>query len=232
MKLLYNTRDGNGNDIVREIETKELDSVNVDEYICPACRKTKSKGVPLKKLLSSNFTDWQMVGEYICPECQHMVSVYPYSYIRDDDGTRLLNVRQLRDELTKPQKPPFLFVVSTSQKKHLWYRATWNHSPERFAVQLEMETIFTTPERMQMLFDLVESLQTLGCTKDALSRGEIRFDVFQEVDHEVLNILKDELQTSREIQIPLFCGQKRESREDAIWCITSIVKAWNMQRQH
>lgn len=232
MKLIYETRDGSGKDIIREIETKELPPVETPKYICPGCREEKTKGIPMKKLVSSNFTDWQLVGEYICPECQHMVSIFPYSYIRSPVGTRLLNVRQLRDELTRPQQPPFLFIISTSQKKHLWYRATWNHNPERFAVQLEMETIFTTPERMRMLFDFIESLQTLGCTKDALARGEICLDAFQQVGSAALKLLQHELQTSREIQIPLFCGQKRESKEDAICCITSIAKIWNTQSPH
>lgn len=220
----YRTRDGKGNDIVKDVKIKQFPAHEV-EFDCPICKRHATSGVRTKDIVSSNFTDWAYVGDCACPDCADLFSLYFYSYIVDPDGIRLLNVRELRDQLTTPQKPPFLFVITTSQKKHLFYRARRNHSSDRFAVNLETETIYTTPGRMKMLFDFVECLQTLGAGKERMKAGEIPFQVLQKTGFKPLEFLRKELK-SREIQIPLYCGQKREiTEEEAVCCINSILTA-------
>lgn len=220
----YFTRDGKGNDFVKEVKIKQFPTHDV-EFDCPICKKHVTHGIRSKDIVSSNFTDWAYLGAYVCPECADLFSLYFYSYIVDTDGIRLLNVRELRDQLTEPQKPPFLFVITTSQKKHLFYRAVWNHNSNRFAVNLETETIYTTPERMRQLFDFVECLQVLGCSKERLKQGQISEKAFLGIGMDAIRFLNHELK-NREIQIPLYCGQKREiTEEDAICCISSILTA-------
>lgn len=221
--IKYRTRDGKGKDIIKDVKIKAFKQTAMD-FVCPICKMEAHNAVKVKDIVSSNFTDWALVGEYVCPACSELFSLYFYNYIVDTKGIRLLNVRELRDQLTTPQKPPFLFVITTSQKKHLFYRSSWNYSAGRFAVNLETETIYTTTDRMRTLFDFVECLQTLGCSKDRLKSGDIPFPVLQKVGKLTLDFLKRELEQSREIQIPLYCGQKREiTEEDALCCINSIL---------
>ncbi len=218
----YRTRDAGGNDIVKDIKIKQFPSEEI-EFYCPICNRYVKSGARTKDIVSSNFTDWAYVGDHVCESCADLFSLYFYNYIVDPDGIRLLNVRELRDQLSIPQKPPFLFVITTSQKKHLFYKSVWNYDAGRFAVNLETETIYTTPERLRALFEFVEGLLTLGCTKDALKQGKIAFDVSQKIGLYRLLDLRRELEQSREIQIPLYCGQKREISEgEAICCINSI----------
>lgn len=222
--IRYLTRDGKGNDIIKDIKIKRFQPQEM-EFNCPICKKHVFSGIKTKDIVSSNFTDWAYVGEYVCPDCADLFSLYFYSYVVDPDGIHLYNVRELQDQLTKPQKPPFLFVITTSQKKHLFYRSFWNYDNKRFSVNLETETIYTTPERMRTLFDFVECLQKLGCSKDALKRGEISFHTAKKVGFKAVLYLQKEL-NGREIQIPLYCGQKREiTEEEAICCINSILTA-------
>lgn len=217
MQIDYFTRDANGNDFVKKVSIKEF-PVEAADYICPVCHRSMQEGCQVKKIVSSKFTDWAFLGAYVCKECSKLFSIYPYSYIADSDGIRLLNVRQLKNELCKPQKPPFRFCITTTQKKHLFYRSTLNDSSDYFAVNLETETIFTTPDRMRYLFNLIELLQTLGASKKAMQEGEISFVVLQKTGFSVLDVLQNELKTSREIQIPLFCGQKRDITEEEALC--------------
>ncbi len=155
-----------------------------------------------------------------------MFSIYFYSYILNSDGIHLYNIRELKEQLCTPQQTPFLFAISTSGKKHLFYKSKWNYSNNKFYVNLEEETILTTTERMKELFGFVECLQTLGATKDNLKSGVIPFAVLQKTGYEVIKKLQEELRKSREIQIPLYCGQKREiNEEECICCINSILKA-------
>lgn len=236
MEIEYFTRDTEGNDFVKKVNIKEFPIENTN-FACPICNKIQHKGCKIKNIVSSKFTDWAYVGDYICPECSKLFSLYPYSYIVDSNEVRLLNVRQLRDELCRKQKTPFRFVISTTQKKHLFYRSAVNYNNDKIAVNLETETIYTSPERMIFLFGFIENLITLGASKKAMQNGEIPFNIVQkigiETGLEAINVLTDELKNSREIQIPLFCGQKLNIREeDAICNLDFILKTGREQRRH
>ncbi len=226
MELDYNTRDEKGNDFIKKVKIKEF-PVEKHDFECPICHQCKSDGCRTKKIVSSKFTDWAYISDWVCIECSKLFSLYPYSYIVDPDGIRLLNVRQLCTELCKGQNVPFRFCISVSQKKHLFYRSTINYSNERFAVNLETETIYTTPSRMKYLFDFVELLQTLGASKKAMVDCEIPFPVLQKTSFQALEILRHELQTSREIQIPLYCGQKRTISEEEAICYLNLILSQN-----
>lgn len=219
MKLNYQTRDDKQREIIKEIPIKEFPEMNV-EFICPICKKQKSTGIPTKKIISAKFTDFPYVDDYICKQCSALFSVYPYSYVASNGNIKLLNIRQIRDELLKEQPLPFKFVISTTQKKHLFYRAITNYNNTEFAVQLEMDTIYTNKHRMAELFTFVENLLTLGASKKGLLNGEIPFNVLEKTgfNFTLISRLQKELKSSREIQIPLFCGQKLEIGEDEAIC--------------
>lgn len=222
--LKYETRDGDGNDVVKEVEIKEFPMQNVN-CECSICGKACNVAVPVKKAVSGNFTDWPSIGEYICKDCSKLFSLFKYSYIVDASGIRLLNVRQVRQEIVRKQSPPFRFVITKSQKKHLFYDAPINYNSDKFAVKLERETISTSLERQKMLFEFIEGLQALGASKQAMASGEIPYEIVRKVGTRALIFLKNELAVSREIQIPLFCGQKQERNEEEVICsLVSILK--------
>lgn len=237
MTIDYFTRDGQGNDYIKKVQIKEYKTHEADNYICPICHRIKDKGIDIKDIVSGSFTDWAFLGDskFICPECSRYFSLNFYNYVINPDGIHIYNVRKLKDELIRPQKTPFMFCISTTQKKHLFYKAKWNYIASPFSVNLETETICTSNERMTELFSYVEALQTLGSRKDDLKAGKISFDVYQklgkEVRHNAIEKLNRELRESREIQIPLYCGQKYESEEKAICTINSIVKIKSTEEQ-
>lgn len=220
--IKYKTRDAKGADIIKDVKIKQY-TLRDHKFDCPICGKYSLTGVKTKDIVSTNFTDWAYVGDYVCSSCTDLFSLYFYSYIVDIDGIRLLNVRELRDQLIRPQKPPFLFIITTSQKKHLFYKARWNYGGGLFAVNLETETIYTMTERMRVLFDFVECLLTLGCSKEAMKQGEINFKTAEKVGFVVSRYLRSELDSSREIQIPLYCGQKRDITEEEAICTLSSI---------
>ena len=223
--LLYRTRDGDGKDIVKEIELKEFPVVEKD-FVCPICHKHQTRGSEMKKIVSSNFTDWEYFdGDTVCADCSKLFSLYFYSYSVENGNIKVFNVRGIRENLLRAHEAPFKFIITKSKKKHLFYRAYENLSDETFAIQLENETIFTSRERMIMLFDFVECLMTLGQSKTQMAEGNLCYDILShEWGFKAFDFLQNELVKSREIQIPLFCGQKREiSEEDALCTITSIL---------
>lgn len=99
-------------------------------------------------------------------------------------------------------------------------------------MNLETEVIYTTPDRMKQLFGFVESLITLGASKKAMVNGEISFSVLQKAGFKALEYLQRELQKSREIQIPLYCGQKLEkTEEDCLCSLDLLLNQQNEERQ-
>lgn len=223
MILKYETRDAKGNDFLKTVETKHYPVVE-NYFICPICHKECTKGIEIKKIISSNFTDFAYIDKYVCEDCSALFSLYFYSYIADDDGIRLLNLRQIKDELCRRQKPPFRFIITTSQKKHLFYRSKLNYRSDYYAVNLETEIIYTSCDRMKLLFEFVENMMVLGASKKAMAAGEIPFTVMNKIGSDAWIFLNNELTKSQEIQIPLYCGQKLDIEEEAaIWNLNSLL---------
>ena len=94
--LLYSTRDGEGNEIIKEVEIKQFKVYDCN-FVCPICHKKHSQGCKIKDVVSGDFTDWQYVSDYVCQSCSELFSLYFYNYISGPDGIRLYNVRELRD---------------------------------------------------------------------------------------------------------------------------------------
>lgn len=220
----YLTRDGKGNDFIKKVEIKQFPTEDV-EFDCPICNKHCIKGVKTKKAVSSNFTDWQFLGDHICISCSELLSLYFYNYSVENGNISLFNVRQIYENIMRKHEIPFKFIITKSQKKHLFYLASQNLSDDNFAIQLESETIFTNRKRIKLLFDFVECLQTLGASKTMMLEGKLPLDIMMEdFGLKAYQFLKSELQHSREIQIPLYCGQKRNiSEEEAKCCLISTL---------
>lgn len=224
MELDYFTRDGKGNDFVKKVAIKEFPIESVD-FECPVCHRHCTTGSCTKKCVSSNFTDWEFVGKYICVDCSKLLSLYFYNYIVENGKISLFNVREVYDTIMRDHDTPFKLIITKSQKKHLFYKAIENLQDTQFAIQLESETIFTNRERMKILFDFVECMQVLEVSKSMMLDGKLPMNVmFESFGVRAYQFLKHELTSSREIQIPLYCGQKRNiSEEEAKCCLISIL---------
>lgn len=225
MEIEYNTKDGKGNDILKMVKIKEFPLYNHD-FTCHICGRECTNGHRKNDVVSSKFTDHVFVGDWICKDCSRLFSLYFYSYIVEDGKISIFNVREARDVILREHITPFKLIITKTGKKHLFYKCPENLNDERFAIQLENETVFTTHERMRELFDFVECLMTLGAPKMAMAEGSIPYSIIcQPLGPDAILRLRKEIKTSREIQIPLFLGQKRDiTEEEAKCCIISILR--------
>lgn len=226
MEIEYNTRDGKGNDILKMVKIKEFPLYHHD-FTCQICGRECTDGHRKNDVVSGKFTDHDFVGDWICQDCSRLFSLYFYSYIVEDGKISIFNVREARDVIIRTHVTPFKLIVTKTGKKHLFYRCPENLNDDSFAIQLENETIFTTHERMRELFDFVECLITLGAPKTAMADGAIPYNIVcQPFGPDAIIRLRQEIKTSREIQIPLFLGQKREiTEEEAKCCIISTLRS-------
>jgi|GEM_PF-3100333 len=225
MTLYYNTRDANGNDITKEVQISEPETMALDEQQCCFCGLPITQGVDIKKLVSGSFTDWRdLYSGYSCRFCAVQTKLFKYSFIINGEKIRLFNIREMAKEILEPQEPPFKIVVSTSQKKHLFYKALTNHNPEIFTVNLEEEQIKTSLYELRELFAMVSALQALGNTKSNIKESELNTETHMQFGEPIIKWL-EHIFKNRPIQIPLFLSQKNENikKEDAICCINSIL---------
>lgn len=219
--LIYNTRDEKGVDITKIVKIKKY-QLETKDFVC-MCGKKCNDGIPVKKIVSSNFTEWQYVSDYICENCSYLFSLYFYSYIVDSEKIRLLNIREMSQKITKEQKPPFKIIVSISQKKHLFYKAVFNNDPRHFIANLEDEKINCDIDKLKEQFLFVSSMQSLGESKERMKSGEIRNDILLKTGYRAFKYLQEQLKT-RQIQLPLFLSQKQNiSEEEALCNLDSIL---------
>lgn len=221
MELIYKTKNADGNDIVKTVVTKTY-PVNKKNFICRICGKNNKEGVDIYKIVSSNFTDWQYVGEYACELCAAMFSLYFYSYIQDKNEIRLLNIREMAEEIQKPQRAPFKIVISISQKKHLFYKAVTNQNSDNFIVNLEEEQIYCNRYKLRDLFIFVENLQALGESKKNISNGIIKCEILMQIGLKGLQYLHTELK-GRQIHIVLYLSQKPNISKEEALCNLDLV---------
>lgn len=63
----------------------------------------------------------------------------------------------------------------------------------------------------------------LGQSKTQMTSGELGFEVYKKSGRTALEFLRRELNGSREIQIPLYCGQKLEITEVNALCNLDLI---------
>lgn len=215
LPLIYNTRDGKGVDIIVEINPKERKPAEIVGK-CSFCNKgINGEGYNLKKVVSANFTDYNLLSsdKYVCKECEFCTNLYKYTYASSPDGFKLLNVREACKEIQKPQKPPFIFVVSTSGKKHLFYKAVVNYNPNLFTANLEDEKIQVNLELLQEQFKVIQNLQALGESKMAIAENKLRHVTLTTFKQPLLVWLERQ-QKTKQFKIVLHLAQKLDVDEE------------------
>lgn len=209
----YNTNKA-GEDVVVYVEPKKYASAPCDA-VCAFCGRDITEGIPLKNVISGNFTDFQALktSDFTCPECAQACSFFNYNFIADRNGLRLLNNQDLAREIQKEQQTPFVCVISTSKKKHLFYDAVVNNSSDNFICRFELENIPVNLEQMRRDFLFIGSLQALGEYKQSIEDGSLWIETIRKLGVEVLDFLNTCLKR-RSFFVPLFLSQKPDIDEE------------------
>lgn len=229
--LEYRTRDGKGNDITRIVPIKEFPLHDFDPpQACAVCGKVVSSGCLLGECVSSEFCDWSWFDtDCICLSCSRYFTLYKFSYIVNGEDIHLYNVREMAQQLKQPQRPPFLAVITTNQKKHYFFKSRWNLTSLPEMINLDDLTIETTPKEMTDLFGWVEAMLSLGAAKGGLEEGQIPTSVLLKTGAGPLMWLRRQLRGKRAIKIPIYLAQRTEMPEtEALEKIKSVMEEYNV----
>lgn len=145
---------------------------------CVVCGKEISEGVPIKKVVSSSFTDWNILADmtatHVCKACKWCIKE---PKMRRSQYIALRNelIYFKRDDIEKylfdPPDPPFVFFVTSSYKKHGSFRARVNNSQKLFYIQFEDRQILFSPSKYKDLFGLMKRMYLVFNKVQEIGKG-------------------------------------------------------------
>jgi len=141
-----------------------VETVSADG-VCAVCGKEISEGIPIKKVVSSAFTDWNMLADmtasYACAACRWCIKepkMRRSQYIATEAELIFFKRDDIEKYLFAPPQPPFVFFVTSSYKKHGSFRAKVNGSRSLFYIQFEDRQILFSPNKQMGLFELMKKM--------------------------------------------------------------------------
>lgn len=115
------------------IETEPVDG------ICAVCGREINEGVPIKKVMSNSFTDWNFLADmttsHVCAACTWCIKepkMRRSQWIATKHRLLFFKREEIERWLLDPPESPFVFFVTASYKKHGSFRARVNDS-QRFS---------------------------------------------------------------------------------------------------
>ncbi len=170
------------------IELSGLELGNV-ETKCMMCGKYIEEGIKYKKVVSGNFTDYDVFaniqGTHICKECAACVKLRELranNIIADENNLYLLKKNDLEEYLFNIDKyvsGDFVIGITRSFKKHNSYRCKVNNNTNVFIIREEDKEYVFDRANMKVLYDIIWDMY-LYFTKDEIQTGQYQISKIQE----------------------------------------------------
>lgn len=239
--ILYDTSDGK-KEIQKEIifklpETHEKYNDNMAGR-CVLCGKEFNGGFESKHLLGDTFNDWDVCkspeSRVMCKACAFTLllnmehsrcKLNTYSFVADETLS-ICNRQQVRDYLVSPPKPPFIFIIAVSQKKHLVIKSEIAYDDTYFPVQWEEERVYCDAEQVRDHIMFAEALRGIGFTKEEILTGGFNSAKASKFNASTLLRIEEEIlarKKERSYALAVFAAQI-QSEEEAECCLVSLLK--------
>lgn len=246
-KVSQKTKDSKGNEVTRIVKFADpMEHKHMEKYngLCFLCGEKMEKGIPVKKVFSSVFTDWNAgksrESTHVCPACCFTILTGPerralrnFSHVANRERLYLPNREELREFLLNPPEPPFVINIAVSQKKHIAFKGEINYSRDIFTVMYEEMPVIINRFEFKKILDLVEHF-LFGFTKTEISTGQynqkriLDFGVveWQEFENRVKKYRGTPL-----LDVVMFVAQKKENEEELRCYMVSELKIETPQPQ-
>lgn len=170
------------------IGLSDLELENV-ETKCMMCGKYIEEGIKYKKVVSGNFTDYDVFaniqGTHICKECAACVKLRELrvnNIIADENNLYLLKKNDLEEYLFNIDKyvsGDFVIGITRSFKKHNSYRCKVNNNTNVFIIREEDKEYVFDRTKMKELHDIIQDMY-LYFQKDEILTGQYSITRIQE----------------------------------------------------
>lgn len=126
-------------------------NIGVIKGTCCVCGEQNIIGDPIKKVLSSNFTDTDILkpGDIVCIYCSACIGFLKKntetlrctSFICTKENLIKLKREDCYKYIIHPPDPPFAFGVTRSYKKHIAYKTIINYEKDIFYIRTDNYTV-------------------------------------------------------------------------------------------
>lgn len=160
----------------KTVEVNELEEVDN----CFLCGCEITKGIPVKKVISSNFTNFEFCkninGKYCCKDCAATIKnadLRKNSFVADKDNLYLLKKNDIENylfDLDKYVKDEFVVGITVSFKKHNSFRCRVNQDTSKYYIRQEDKEFLFDAKEMKYLYDKLNDAY-LQFSKDEILSG-------------------------------------------------------------
>ena len=222
--IIYNTVDGDGVNIQKEVVFNTYKK-QIRKFNCFFCGNSFDECIAVKDVISAKFTDYSFTAnpssDYCCEGCALASNLIKFNYIIDSK-IKLIRYKNYADELLKQKEVPFIACISTSFKKHLFYKAKINYDIDSFYVQLENETILCNKQILTNDLSYISNLMILKQSAKSLSMSHINNNIVNIFGIRIYDYLEEALRR-RSFQIALYLAQKKEITEEEAICSLKVL---------
>ena len=135
--------------------------------------------------MSSNFNDWQYLkyaNDRICQDCASCLdsgafngkALRNYSVLVTSKNITALARRDIAAAIFNPPDPLFVFMVTFTHKKHIFFHARVNRSASKFHIATDNGDIEVEPERFAGIYNICQRLYQAGFSKSEIRSGVYR----------------------------------------------------------
>lgn len=166
--------------------------------ICSFTGKHIDRGVKLKNVISSNFTDLSFIrynSGYCCIEIakcmapmskESKASLRNYSFFATKSGIALLNKDNMQEVLLSEKQTPFVFAVSYNGKKHISYKTISQYDSDNFTVFTDIGEVYLRKTELLEIIPIIKrwysvikgkeesTTQPTNFTKDEILSGIVQ----------------------------------------------------------
>jgi hypothetical protein len=157
----------------------DVENLGDIDSTCVVCGCEISEGVPIKKVVSDAFTNWDVLADatktHVCKACTWCIKnrkTRQSCYVATDDNLVFFKRDDIEKYMFDPPETPFVLFVTASYKKHGSFRAHVNQSRKLFYVQFEDRSILFSPSKYRDLFDLMKRMYATFNKTEEIGKGE------------------------------------------------------------
>lgn len=157
----------------------EVENLETAPGRCAVCGSEISEGVPLKKVVSDAFTNWDVLADatetHACKACAYCIRdrrTRQSCYVATKDSLVFFKRDDIEKYLFDPPEPPFVLFVTASYKKHGSFRAHVNQSRKLFYVQFEDRSVLFSPSKYKDVFNVMKRMYATFNKTEEIGKGE------------------------------------------------------------
>ena len=198
---------------------------------CNLCGEHIKGGIPVNKMFSSNYMDWPIhksqMATHVCEACAFCIGMNPagrvalFRYpIVAEKVLHLCNRKQLKDFILEPPEPPFVMILPTSQKKHLFSKSKVSYSRDKYFCNLEEMPVPINGDIVRIV-KTIEALRGIGFRKSDIESLKIPWTVMKSIgmkESERMIVTMSDIKNSEMFALALEVSQKM-NEEEARCCL-------------